>query len=317
MYIGIDVGGTNIASGLVDEKCRVLGLVKRATQADKGIETVLENMTQSVYQLLDETSTALHDVRYIGVGAPGTIDHRAGQIVYASNIPFDHTPAAQLLEEEFHVPILLENDARAAALGEVLAGSARNAAYAMLITLGTGIGGGIVIDGKIYSGFNAAGGEIGHTVIEHGGRACPCGRKGCWEAYASARALKQLTHEAMLESPDSLLWQTCGGKLDGLSGRTAFDTALLGDPAAQQVVDAYISYLACGITNMVNIFQPEVLCIGGGVANQGASLLDPVVKLVERERYTREGRQTQIRLSSLGQDAGIIGAAMLFTQSCK
>lgn len=314
MYIGIDVGGTNIASGLVDDRCRVLSVVKCKTQAENGVEAVLQNMTTSVYQLIEQAGVSLGDIDSIGVGAPGTIDHQTRQIVYSSNIPFDHTPAAQLLEDTFHVPVALENDAKAAALGEVLAGSARGADYAMLVTLGTGIGGGIVINGKIYSGFNTAGGEIGHTVIVHNGRACPCGRRGCWEAYASARALKQLTLEAVQMNPDSLLRRACAGEADRITGKTAFDAAQLGDMTAQKVVDDYISYLACGITNMVNIFQPEVLCIGGGVANQGASLLDPLVKLVERDRYTREGRQTQIRLSELGQDAALIGAAMLFTQ---
>jgi glucokinase len=178
-----------------------------------------------------------------------------------------------------------------------------------MITLGTGVGGGIIIDRKIYSGFNHIGGELGHMVIEYDGVQCGCGRKGCWEAYSSATGLIRMTGEAMDEHPESKLWEIC--TRDNVSGRSAFQAEAMGDKTAAEVVRKYCEYLACGLTNIVNIFQPEVLCVGGAISKEGEYLLAPVRKFVERERYTRYCEQTELKIAALGNDAGIIGAAML------
>jgi glucokinase len=209
--------------------------------------------------------------------------------------------------------IFVANDADAAAYGEAVAGAAKGVANSVMITLGTGVGGGIIIDGKIYSGFNHAGGELGHTVIEKGGRPCSCGRRGCWEAYSSATGLVRMTREKMNERPDSKMWALCDGSVENAGGKTAFKAARAGDEAGKEVVDSYISYLACGLTNMINIFQPEIISIGGGVCNEGDYLLSPVKEIVAKEVYTKEAttKQADIRIAKLGNDAGIIGAAAL------
>ena len=182
--------------------------------------------------------------------------------------------------------------------------------------LGTGVGGGIIIHGKVYSGSNFAGGELGHTVIVCNGADCTCGRKGCWEAYSSATALIRMTREAMAANAnkkDSPIWEITGGSFDTVNGRTAFDAMRAGDPMGQAIVDKYISYLACGIANCINIFQPDILCIGGGISNEGETLLAPLRELVHKEtyNYTNGSKQTEICRAQLGNDAGIIGAALL------
>ena len=219
-----------------------------------------------------------------------------------------------MMTERLDKFIKIENDANAAALGEFLAGSAKGCKNAVAVTLGTGVGGGIVIDGKIYSGSNFAGAELGHMVIVKDGKECGCGRKGCWEAYASATALINMTKEAIREEkPDfSYMLNLCEGDIENVNGKTAFDAQIAGDTTGKAVIEKYIGYLACGIVNVINIFQPDVLCIGGGVSRQGENLLAPVRAIVEKERITKHNdKQTKICAATLGNDAGIIGAACL------
>ena len=208
-------------------------------------------------------------------------------------------------------PVYIENDANAAALGEALAGAGQGAKSCVCITLGTGVGSGVVLDGKVYGGFNFAATEIGHTVIVVDGEPCTCGRNGCWEAYASATALVNQTKAAMKEHPDSLM-HAVTAEQGRVSGRTAFDAMRKGDAVAKQVVDTYIGYVACGLTNVVNIFQPEVLCIGGGICNEGDTLLVPLKQKLKQDRYSKYSAcQTRLCVATLGNDAGIIGAAFL------
>ena len=215
------------------------------------------------------------------------------------------------MEARLHKKIYLENDANAAALGEYAAGAGKGSQSMVAITLGTGVGGGAVLNGKLYTGFNYAGMEVGHFVIEYGGRLCTCGRKGCFEAYCSATALIKRTREVMEEHPDSLLWQLAGS-LEGVDGRTPFDAAAQGDAAAGKVIDEYVNYLGCGVASLVNIFQPEVFCIGGGPSAQGETLMAPVRYILNREDYARNSvRRTRLVRAALGNDAGIIGAALL------
>ena len=209
-------------------------------------------------------------------------------------------------------PVFIENDANAAAYGEFVAGAAKNSVNAVCITLGTGVGGGIIIDGKIYSGSNMAGAELGHTVLEVDGPQCTCGRKGCFEVYSSATGLIRMSKEAMEKDKNSIMWKLAEEKNGKVTARTSFDAMRAGDASAKKVVDKYIKYLAAGITNIINIFQPDVLCIGGGVCNEGDPLLLPVKDLVKKEVYTRTlNKNTDIVIAKLGNDAGIIGAAFL------
>ena len=211
------------------------------------------------------------------------------------------------MEEALGRPAFIENDANAAAYGEYVAGAAKGAKHAVCITLGTGVGGGIIIDGKIYCGSNFGGAEIGHTVIDVNGPMCSCGRKGCFEVFSSATGLIRMTKEALAAHPESAMKDE-----ERITGRTAFNYMRAGDETAKQVVDDYIRYLAAGITNTINIFQPDVLCVGGGISKEGSTLIDPIVAYVEGENYARHiAKKTQIKAAALGNDAGIIGAAYL------
>ena len=313
MYrIGVDLGGTNIAVGVVDENYKIVGRGKVKTNAPRPAEEIFDDIAKAIHMAVEDAGLTMDDISFVGVGTPGSVNKEEGLIEFSNNLDFNNVPANKLLEERIGKACVFENDANAAALGEALAGENRSSKYFLMLTLGTGVGGGIILDNKIYSGNRHVGGELGHMVIEKDGRPCSCGRKGCFEAYSSATGLVNMTKEKMLERPDSLMWKECGGNIENVGGRTAFNAMKAGDKAAKEVTDMYISYLACGVTNMINIFRPEVLCIGGGVCNEGATLMDPVIEIANRESYGGEGSLcTNICRASLGNDAGIIGAAAL------
>ena len=312
-YIGVDLGGTNIAVGIVDEKYNIVKKGSTPTLAKRPMDEIMDDMAALCKKLADEAGISMSDIASAGIAAPGSANPDTGIIGYSNNLPMLNYPICAKLKERINVEnVYLENDANAAALGEALAGANKSSRFFLMLTLGTGVGGGIVIDNKIYSGNRHAGAELGHIVIEKDGRPCSCGRKGCFEAYSSATGLVNMTKEKMLECPDSLMWKECGGDINNVGGRTAFNAMKAGDKAAKEVTDMYISYLACGVTNMVNIFRPEVLAIGGGVCNEGATLMDPVIEIVNRESYGGPDTVcTNICRASLGNDAGIIGAAAL------
>ena len=312
-YIGIDLGGTNIAVGIVDESFKIVKKGSTPTLVNRDPELIIADMGKLCIELLAETGIGLEEVVCAGIAAPGSVNPRTGIIEYANNLPFLRFPIADTLRKYLPVrKVYLENDANAAALGEAVGGAAKGKRLSVMITLGTGVGGGVIIDGKIYSGFNYAGAELGHTVIEYNGRQCSCGRKGCFEAYASATALVSMTKEKLAACKDTLMWEMCGNDLNKADARIAFAAMKKGDRAGKEVVDMYISYLACGITNMINIFQPEVLLIGGGVCNEKDYLLKPLTEIVNADQYTRnQAVKTEIKIAALGNDAGIVGAAAL------
>lgn len=312
-YIGIDLGGTNIAAGIVDESFKIVKKGSTPTLVNRDPELIIADMGKLCMSLLDDAGIDINEVACAGIAAPGSINPETGVIEYANNLPFLRFPIADILRKYLPVKkICLENDANAAALGEAVGGAAKGKRLSVMITLGTGVGGGVIIDGKIYSGFNYAGAELGHTVIEHNGRQCSCGRKGCFEAYASATALVNMTKEKLAACKDTVMWEMCGNDISKADARIAFAAMKQSDRAGKEVVDMYISYLACGITNMINIFQPEVLLIGGGVCNEKDYLLKPLVEIVNTEQYTRnQPIKTEIKIAALGNDAGIVGAAAL------
>ncbi len=308
--IGIDIGGTNIACGIVNENYEIVARSKVKTNAPRPYEEILEDINKSVYLACEELDIAPSEAESIGIGCPGTCN-RDGVVEYSNNLGFVNVPLKSDIEAEFGVKTYLDNDANAAALGEYLAGAAKGAENAVAITLGTGVGAGIIINGRIYSGSNCAGGEIGHTVIEVDGRPCTCGRRGCFEAYSSATGLVNMTREAAEREPSSIMNDYI--REDGkVSARTAYKAMKNGDPAGKAVTEQYVKYLACGIANTINIFQPDILCIGGGVCNEGDTLLVPLRKAVAEQVYSRNSaKNTEIVVCSLGNDAGIIGAAGL------
>lgn len=313
MYtIGIDLGGTGIKGGLCNEKGSII--FRTSVPTGKGVSA--DDITDSIVSICRKLISLSHGVEYIGVAVPGTADLENGNLVFCNNLPFLNYPLKEELKKRLpDCRFYIENDANAAALGEAMCGGAKGCRDMVLITLGTGVGSGIIIDGKIFSGFNYAGGELGHMVVNAGGRQCTCGRRGCWEAYSSASGLIRSTLEAMNRHKESALWDFCGGSEDKVDGQTAFRAADAGDKTAKSVVNQYIKHLACGIINTINILQPEVLCIGGGISNEGDNLFLPLIKVIEKEQYSRYcEKKTEIRIASLGNDAGIIGAAMLGRQ---
>lgn len=309
--IGIDLGGTNIVAGVMDDHYQLLAKAKCKTNASRPAREIVTDMARMAREAAEKAGVSMSEVAHVGVGSPGTCNAANGIVEYANNLGFNHVPIKAWLEEDLHIPVSIENDANAAALGEALAGAARGARSCVCITLGTGVGGGIILDGKVYSGFNYAGAELGHMVIMVDGEDCTCGRQGCWEAYASATALVRQTRRAMEAHPDSTMWKIAGS-LDNVDGRTAFDGMRAGDEAASQVVENYVHYVACGLINVINIFQPEVLCIGGGICKEGETLLKPIREYIFQERYSKFcEQQTRLCVAELGNDAGVIGAACL------
>ncbi len=310
-YIGIDLGGTNIKAGVVSDSFEIVSKESIKTNLPRPAEEICADMAKVALMAVESAGLTLDDIEAVGIGTPGTANSAEGIIEYSNNLGFKDFHVVELMKTFIDKPCYVENDANAAAYGEFVAGAAKGANDAVCITLGTGVGGGIIIDGKIYSGFNYAGAEIGHTVVDPNGPQCTCGRKGCFEVFSSATGLVRMTKEAMEEDKDSIMWEM--QQKDGkVSARTAFNAMRAGDKAGKEVVDKYIKYLALGITNTINIFQPDILCIGGGVCNEGDPLLLPLKELVAKEVYTRNSaKNTEIVIASLGNDAGIIGAAFL------
>ncbi len=316
MYIGVDLGGINIAAGLVDDEYNIINKSSVPTGRTRSFEEIMKDMADLCLKVTEDAGYKMSDVKCIGIGAPGTTDDEGKGIVYANNLDsFLNVSLESEIQKYFHgMPVYVENDANAAAYGEMLAGAAKDSHSAVIITLGTGVGGGVIINNKIFSGFNHAGSELGHMVIVKDGVECTCGRKGCFEVYASATALIRETAEVIAEYPDSIIHEMVEKNSNKISGKTAFIAAKQGDAAGKKIVEQFIEYLGIGVSNVINILQPEIVVIGGGISKEGENLLVPLREYVKRNIYTKEGPITKIMAAKLGNDAGIIGAAMLWKQ---
>ncbi len=315
--IGIDLGGTNIAGGIVNENYRIVAKASVPTGVgERTAEGIAAAIADLCAALAAKAGVTLSDIGAVGIASPGIADHDNGVVVYSCNLPFRNFAIVDLVRKATGVAnVHVENDANAAAWGEAVAGAARGTKNSVMITLGTGVGGGVIIDGRVFSGFNFAGTELGHVVIEQGGALCGCGRRGCWEAYSSATGLIRMTREkteACKKEGRATLLEKVAAEEGKISGKTAFVAMRQGDAAAKEVVDLYARYLATGITNMINIFQPEVLSIGGGISGEKQGLLDLIVPQINAEQYgSGYVTPTRICIAELGNDAGIIGAAFL------
>ncbi|MBQ7445975.1 MAG: ROK family protein [Clostridia bacterium] len=314
MYrIGIDLGGINVACGLVTDGEKIILKKSRPTWSKgKKATDVAAVMCETALDLIKDAGLTEDDISLIGIGIPGAVDRNRGFVIRTANVPLDGFDLAGFFKQYTKIPIKLDNDANCAALGEALVGAGRGKSSSLTFTLGTGVGGGIIIDGKIYSGFNHAGGEVGHMVTHVGGRKCGCGRRGCFEAYASATAIIHDAKNAAKKHPETKMIELAGGDINRISGRTVFDAKDLGDVTAIGVVNNYIKELSEGIANYINIFQPETIILGGGISNQKEKLLVPLRKAVFEKTYGANLLpRTEIVCATLGNDAGIIGAALL------
>ena len=310
-YVGIDLGGTNIKAGVVTDEGKLLNKVTCKTNADRPMEDIIHDMGRLAAEAVKDAGLEVSDIEAIGIGSPGTPDNDEGLLVYSNNLPFVMAPMRKLIREVIDLPVYIDNDANCAAMAEAVAGAAKGAKDSVTITLGTGVGAGVIVDGKIYSGFNQAGSEFGHTVLVSGGIECPCGRKGCFEQYASASALARMTREAAEKNPGSLL-NKAHEEQGEWNAQIAFIAMRDGDETAKEVVDTYTSYLADGLANAINAFMPEVLVVGGGVCNEGDPLLIPMREKTMSRPYFGPGvKKTRIELAQMGNDAGIVGAAMM------
>lgn len=313
MYdIGIDVGGTGVKAGLVDDENRMTA--EKSIATDRGMTAIAlaETLLSLARELMAENGVPSTNVRNIGIGVPGTANRETGRLEYANNLPNCRGNLRQLLQDRTSKKIYLENDANAAAWGEYLHLDRKPESFVM-VTLGTGVGGGIILDGKILQGVNYAAGELGHMTIRCDGIPCSCGRRGCLEAYASGEALAARARRKMEKKKKSLLWELCGGRPESLNGRMIFDAYRRGDETAVKAVRKYAEYLSEGIANIINILQPRVLCIGGGISRSGDILIPLLRELVHDKIYSRDSaRNTELVAAKLDNDAGIIGAAKLW-----
>lgn len=302
LIIGIDVGGTTIKGALIDEEGKLFA--EDSIVTGKG-EFIATNVITLCNRL---KSKGGQEVKGVGIGCAGVIDSENGTVVLAGNLSLKNFPLAQIVSKSLNLPVKITNDANAAALGEAKFGAGKDYSDSILVTLGTGVGGGIVIGGKLFEGYKSAGAEIGHMVIERGGNRCSCGRAGCFEAYSSATALIKRTKWAMEENPGSEMWQTYTSET--ATGKTAFEYEKT-DIAASEVVNWYIKYLACGLVNLANIFRPQVIMLGGGVSNQRENLTKPLQTIVDRETFASSYAPVKITTATLGAAAGVYGAAAL------
>lgn len=306
MLIGIDVGGTNLVAAKVNDAGEILEKISIPVNRSATAEQLCTDLISLARQVAKEA-----EIEAVGIGFPGLVDNETGIVLQTPNMPFHNTPFRALFQEQWNVPVYMGNDANCAAIGEYWAGAAKGHNTVMMITIGTGIGGGLVIGGKLYDGFAGGGMEVGHMVIDPNGSLCGCGRKGCYEQFASATALIREAKEQMQLSRGSRLWAACGERIESLQGVHVFQTASDGDPTAQKVLDTYIDYLAIGLANLINILQPEVVCLGGGISNaQDELFLAPLRERVKKYVFDKNAALSLER-AKLGNDAGLVGAAML------
>lgn len=310
LYIGIDLGGTFIKGGVVSNNGDLLFSTQVETQAEKGSDNITRNILKLINMLIDKLSMKKEDISGIGIGVPGIVDSKKGIAVCSHNLGFDNYPIAKKIEKEMSTPVKIANDANLAALGESLFGFSKGCKNVVMLTLGTGVGGGAIIDGKMLEGNKSAGAEFGHSVIVYNGNQCNCGRKGCLESYVSATALIKKTKEEMLKNKNSKMWEV--GNIENVNGKTAFDYKEV-DKTAQNIVEEYINYLSCGVVNIVNVFRPEVLILGGGISNQGESLFKPLQEIVNKEMFANSHTpKVKIIGAKLGNNAGVFGSVGLF-----
>jgi glucokinase len=311
--IGVDLGGTNIAVGLVDLESREI--VKQhsvKTNAPRPCEEICRDIAEVCKKLTSMQRITMQDVLWVGVATPGIV--KDGTVIAAFNLGWENAPFARLISEATGRPAYIANDANAAAYAEAIWGSGAGADTLVAFTLGTGVGGGIVIGGKIFEGMNGFAAEMGHMVLDPEGITCACGKRGCIEAYCSATALIRETKRMMSLYPESVMWEMVGGDVDNVSGKTPFRAWEKGDRAAEIVVNSFIDYLAVGISNVINILQPDVVCVGGGISREGEVLLAPLRERVLHSSFGTEGSRTKVVAATFRNDAGIIGAALLGLQ---
>lgn len=309
-YIGIDLGDTNIVAAVVDENGVIYGRSSCETNVPRPYQEIFTDMAECAKEAAIKSGIDFKDIKSVGIGCPGAIEKSTGVIEFSNNLDFYNVPVVSFMENLLGKKVYVENDANTAAWGEYLAGCGKDTESMVMITLGTCVGGGVIENRRLVTGAYGKGAELGHMVISFGGKKCTCGRRGCFEAYASANALIELTKEMMRENHRSDMWEIADGKLANVNGKTVF---LSEDGTGKEVLRQYLGQLSEGVVNLVNIFQPEVLCIGGGISNVGEKILRPIRTAIKKKSFARFGaQQTKVQIAKLENDARLIGAALLW-----
>ena len=311
VYIGIDLGGTGIKIGVVDESGPILSQGETPPLAGRPYEDIIADMGRCMLDVMARGGFEEKDVASIGVGIPGVADEKTGHVIFCTNLGWSDVPLRTELQKYLNKPVYIDNDATVAGFAESICGVSAGCHSSVFMTLGTGVGGGIVIDGKPYSGPNGVGSEIGHMIVMIDGEPCTCGNRGCWERYASATAIIRMGRESAQLHPDGAIARAVGGDLGKITAKTVMDLAKEGDPQAKEIFDKYVYYLCVGIVNLINCIDPEVIALGGGVSKAGDFLLNAVRAKLPEMIFYKTMPYARIELATLGNDAGIIGAAML------
>ncbi len=315
LNIGVDLGGTNIACAIVDEKGQIVERAKTPTLAKRENTEIINDIVRLCKELMAKINIKDEDINSIGVGSPGIVNADEGVVIYNNNLGFRYTNIRDGIKKHIDTKVYVGNDANVAAYGEYVFGTGKGYKDFVAITLGTGVGSGIILDGRIIDGSFHGGSELGHMVIKAGGVPCTCGRRGCWESYSSATGLIRKAREEAMKDTNCSLYKAVNGDMSKMNAKIPFDLADNGDAKCVSIINEYYDYLASGIVNVINILQPEIIVIGGGIAGQGKKLIDNLEIRIKEELYAGEEMlQTKIRIASLGNDAGIIGAAMLYRQ---
>lgn len=311
-YLGLDVGGTCMVAGIVDENYRIIAKESLATRPGRPIDEITADMAEVSRNAVRQAGLPLAALSSWGIGMPSYVNPKTNLLVHANCFGWKNVPIYDYLQKHLSLPIYIANDANCAAYGEVIAGAARSYTDAILLTLGTGVGGGIIIGKKIYCGYDRMGAELGHTKLVYDGCRCTCGQKGCLEAYCSSTALTRILKEALKTRPHSLIRELAGEDDSGLNGKILFEAARREDALAREIVEAYIDRLAAGISTFITIFRPQVVILGGGIAGAGDLLLKPLNERLHSCTFAAAeiGVPPVIR-AALGNDAGLIGAALL------
>ena len=311
LYIGIDVGGTTAKAGVVDEEGKILAKSVCKTGKERAFEDIAADMAELCRRVVRESGHEMADIAAVGVGIPGEQDPKSGLVAFCNNLGWVNVPLMQRLREALGLSVYVDNDANVAALAESAFGASRDVKSSILVTLGTGVGGGIVENRRVRTGAHGVGGEIGHMVVVVDGEVCNCGHRGCWEKYASATAIIRMGRALMEEKPDCALARQLGGDAAQLNAKAVLDLAKAGDADCMGIFETYVKYLCVGLANLINIYDPDMIVLGGGVAYAGDFLLDAVRAALGDYVYCPALSWARVELARMGNDAGIIGAAML------
>lgn len=309
MQVGIDIGGTTVSVGIVSDQGAVVRRAQMETRWQQGADTVIDRMCALLDGLLCKQTGAAQPITHIGVGCAGKIDREQGAVVYSNNIGWNNVPLGKRLRDTYHLPVYVDNDAICATLGEFDAGVGKRFDSMLMVTIGTGIGGGLILNKKLYNGYHGFANIIGHIVIDKNGPVCSCGRRGCFELYGSTTALVQRAQTMAAEQPDSLLAQQLSAQ--GANGRSVFSAIRQNDSAALAVFEEYTTNLSIGLANLVNCLNPQSVVLSGGLCREGEFLIAPLRKKVAAQLYCGESALPEILPAALLDDAGMIGAAML------